>query len=226
VEADYRMKLIGIGKLEGGSHIPSYFELLNKQPELASGGLDAMRWWMTMKYDAVMHAADGNSFELRGSAVQCKSENQFLTDQGKRVNTGKAEPINQEFARNFTDHYGELAGKDPVFAELQGVFDLALVAALIDREHLDDKANWDRGVFSTSGAYRPASYAAPKQTETVINHRVYNGQDVVLQAAGGVRGDILSVLENNELRQENPRLGSLAVNARRTHTDKWWWDAE
>lgn len=228
VEADYRMKLIGVGKLNGGPHVPSYFELLARQPNLASGGLDAMRWWMTMKYDGVLHSADRNNFEIRGSAVLCRSENQFLKDNGERVDSGKAEPINKEFASRFTQHYGELADKDPVFAELQGIFDLALVAALIDRENLDQKAGWDRGAFALNGAYHPAFYATPKQTESVVNHKVFNGKDVVLQAAGGVRGDIQSVLQDETLRQENPRLTTVSIQARKPATlpeGRWWWDA-
>lgn len=121
VEADYRMKLIGVGKLEGGSDVPDYFELLAKNPGLASGSLDALRWWLTMNYDEVLHTADRDAFEVRGSSVRCQSENQFLTAEGQRVGSGKSEPVNQQFAANFTQHYAELAQHDPIFADLQGI---------------------------------------------------------------------------------------------------------
>jgi hypothetical protein len=74
---------------------------------------------------------DRHAFEVRGSSVLCQSDNQFLNDSGQRASTGQAEPINQLFASNFTNHYQELAQRDPIFADLQGIFDLALVAALI-----------------------------------------------------------------------------------------------
>lgn len=227
VEADYRMKLIGIGELAATSDIPNYFQLLSKQPQLASGGLDALRWWMTMKYDAVLHSADRNVYQVRGSAVQCLSENQYLTEQGERVNTGKAEPVNQQFAQNFTKHYQALAQKDPIFADLQGIFDLALVAALIDRDQLDAQAGWNRGVFAVNGAYRPASYATPQQTESVVAHRVFNGKDVVLQVAGGVRADLLSVVTDPGIKQVSPRLDSVADTAKPGDlpANRWWWDA-
>jgi hypothetical protein len=226
VEADYRMKLIGIGKMDAGSNIPNYFDLLAKDPSLASGGLDALRWWMTMKYDEVLHSGDQNAFEIRGSAVRCQSENQFLSDQGERINTGKAEPINQLFAANFTRHYLELAERDPIFADLQGIFDLALVAALIHRDQLDEKTGWNRGAFRNDGAYRPATYAVPNHVESVVNHRVYNGQDVVLQVAGGVRGDIAAVLDEVSMKA-SPRLGPVADQAKAAAlpSGRWWWDA-
>lgn len=227
VEADYRMKLIGIGKLEGGSQIPDYFELLSKDPSLASGSLDALRWWMTMQYDSVLHSSDRTAFEIRGSAVKCLSENQFLTNNGERVATGKAEPINQLFAANFTKNYQELAAKDPVFADLQGIFDLALVAAIVQQNQLDVRAQWNRGVFAADGEYAATTYAVPRQTDSVVNHKVYNGQDVVLQVAGGVRADLASVAKDPAVNQESPRVGSVAQTSRAPELPegRWWWDA-
>ena len=228
VEADYRMKLIGIGELNAGSEIPDYFTLLKKQPQYISGSMDALRWWMTMQYESVMHSDDLNSFQVRGSAVQCQSENEFLTAKGERQSTGKSEPLNRQFAKNFTDHYQQLAASDPIFADLQGIFDLALVAALIDKHHLDHKVNWNRGVFAADGAYQPATYATPKQTESVVNYRVYNGKDIVLQVAGGVRADLMSVANSAEINQTSPRLQSTADQAKANDIpeNRWWWDAK
>ena len=229
VEADYRMKLIGVGKLSAGPHVPGYFDLLRKHPEVATGGLDALRWWLTMHYDSVMHSGERNAFEIRGSSVLCKSENQFISEQGQQVGTGKAEPINRLFAANFSEHYEEIARRDPVFADLQGVFDLALVAALLQEERVDERLDWDRGAFAVGGAYHPASYAVPRETESVVNHRVFNGKDVVVQVAGGVRGDLLSVLNDASVRQESPRLDGVAQGSRPTASlpeGRWWWDAK
>jgi len=228
VEADYRMKLIGVGKLSAGPHVPDYFDLLAKHPEVASGSLDALRWWLTMHYDSVMHSEQHNAFEIAGSSVQCKSENQFISEQGQQVGTGKAEPINRQFAATFTEHYAEIAQRDPVFADLQGVFDLALVAALIQQERVDERLGWDRGVFAVNGGYHTASYAVPKETESVVSHRVFNGKDVVVQVAGGVRADLLSVLNDASVRQESPRLDGVSKGSRPASNlpeGRWWWDA-
>lgn len=228
VEADYRMKLIGLGELKAGSEIPDYFTLLRKNPQFITGSMDALRWWMTMQYDSVMHSENMNSFQVRGSAVKCLSENEYLTANGERQATGKSEPLNRQFAKNFTDHFAELAESDPIFADMQGIFDLALVAALIDKHHLDQKANWDRGVFAADGEYRPATYATPKQTESVVNYRVYNGKDIVLQVAGGVRADLMAVANNLEINQTSPRLQSTADQAKASDlpANRWWWDAK
>lgn len=221
LEADYKMKLIGIGKLEGGSNIPDYFELTQKHPEFAANNVEALRWWLSMKYDAVLHSPDRTAFEISGSSVQCKSENEHLKETGERVHTGKSEPINDMFAKNFTEHYKELAAKDPAFADLQSVFDLALVAALIDREDIDGKTHWNRGAFAQNGDYRVASYNVPKTVDTVVNHRVYKGKDVVVQVAGGVRADVAAVVSDESLQKE-----STTATKPSLPEGRWWWDAK
>ena len=227
VEADYRMKLIGIDKLDAGKEIPSYFDLLPVAQQKNVQTMDALRWWLTMKYDGLSHSADKSAFEIHGSSVLCQSENQLVTADGKHVPTGQSESTNRLFAENFTTHYDKLAARDLVFADTQNVFDLALVSALIQHENLDDKAKWDMGSFAPQGAYTPARYAVPKEVDSVVNHRVYNGKDIVVQAAGGVKGDVMSVVKSKELNKESPRLGNVAQSSKASElpAGRWWWDA-
>ncbi len=228
IEADYRMKLIGIGKydFEGGSKIPSIFDLMTVEEQKA-GKLDALRWWLTMKYDAVLHSQDRNAYEFVGSSVLCQSENQFLNSQGKQVITGKSEGSNLVFAQTFTAKYEDLAKQDLVFADLKNVFDLALVAALVHHHGAAQKVGWDYGAFALDGEYHPARYDAPLQVDSVVNHRVYRGKDIVVQVAGGVRADLSRVLTDGVLKQ-GVRINSASKKARTTKTadGRWWWNAE
>ena len=225
--ADYRMKLIGIGKLEGGPEIPSIFELLPKFTQHEALPLDALRWWLTMKYESILHSPDRQVYEICGSSVRVMSEDQFVQADGTRIQTGKASPVNQLFAKNFTDHYAELAKQDLVFAELQNVFDLGMVAALLQTEHLAQRAQWNFGSFAENGAYKPKTVAPAKTVESVINHRVYRGNDIVVQVAGGVRADLLSVARQAELHREAAELQALPAQAKpgKLPVGRWWWDA-
>jgi hypothetical protein len=58
VEADYKMKLIGVEKYNGGPGIPGYFKLLQQARQVRGAPLEALRWWLTMKYDAILHSPD------------------------------------------------------------------------------------------------------------------------------------------------------------------------
>ncbi len=226
VEADYRMKLIGVGKMSAGSNIPSYFDLLKTTGQTSSQSIDALRWWMTLKCDSVQHSPNRDVFALQGTSVLCLSENELITNQGKRVHTGQSEATNSLFAANFTKHFADLTAKDPVFADLENIFDLSLVAALIEQERLADRIDWNLGVFSRNGFYRPTEYAPAETVISVVNHRVYNGKDIVVQVAGGVRGDVMSILKNAAAVQVD-RLASMVSRGKAPQLPegRWWWDA-
>ncbi len=182
-----------------------------------------------MKYDAVLHTADENGFEFVGSSVLCQSENQFLNDLGQQVKTGKSEGSNLTFAQKFTQQYDELAKRDIVFADLQNVFDLALVAAILRNEGAADRASWDFGEFSNDGAYAITRFNAPTEVESVVNHRVFRGRDIVVQVAGGVRADLAAVLDNEAVTRQGVRIVASAEKARNNESvndRRWWWDAE
>ncbi|QDT63159.1 DUF1598 domain-containing protein [Calycomorphotria hydatis] len=223
VEADYRMKLIGIDKLDEGG-IPSYFDLVD--PKAAAVPMQALRWWLTVGYDAVLHSPEQNVFEFVGSAVRCQSEDEFIAKDGSRIHTGKSEGPNRVFAQKFTNMYEALAAEDPVFADLKNIFDLALAAAIIDRNGLDSRVNWDRGVFGVGGAYQPLTYAPAKTVPSAVNHRVYNGKDVVVQAAGGVEGDLNRVLDDESVVRVADRLSGMTNVTENAPATRWWWDAK
>ena len=227
VEADYRMKLIGINKLDAGKEIPGYFDLLPVSEQKNKSTMDALRWWLTLQCDAVLHSADKNVFEIQGSSVLCLSENQLVTSEGKHLPTGKSEPTNRLFAQNFTANYSKLAQKDLVFADAQNIFNMALCSALIQNENLRGKAGWNMGVFAPNGAYAPASYPAPKEVESVVNHRVYRGKDIVVQAAGGVRCNVMSIAKDPDHNKVSEQLEGLTTTTKAPQRDstRWWWDA-
>ncbi len=228
-EADYRMKMIGIGKLDAGPRVPDFFKLVHRSRSVHGIPMKALRWWLTMKYDGVLHSPGRDAFEIRGSSVLVQSENQFVTAQGKRVQTGVAEPINRQFAENFTRYYNDVAQRDKVFAELQNVFDLAMAAAICRRDGLFELAGWDMGTFAPGGDYKVAEVdsPAPQEIKSVLNHRVFGGTDIVVQVAGGVVGNVGTLVNDKTLQGESQRLSQ--THAASTHSgipaDRWWWDS-
>ena len=223
VEADYRMKLIGADEIDAPA-IPSYFDLLAANPEYVGGATKGLRWWLTVDVDAIQTDEAGRNFELTGCSVRCQSENQLLEADGSRTSTGQAEPMNRAFAEAFTEHYAELAADQPVFADLQGIFDLSLVAAIIDRDGLDEAIGWDRGVFATGGAYESARYQTPAEVESVVAYRVYPGGKVVVQAAGGVSVPAVAITREAD-REVSPRVEGIRKEAVDAAGDKFYWNA-
>lgn len=227
VEADYRMKLIGIDRIKSVKEIPSYFDLLPASQQANAQAMEALRWWLTMQFDGVLHSADKQAFEIQGSSVLCQSENQFLTAEGKHLPTGQSEFTNMQFAQNFTSNYAKLAAKDTVFADTQNIFDLALCAALIKNENLAERTSWNPGVFAPGGAYAPASYSVPKEIDSVVNHRVYGGKNIVVQVAGGLNANLSALAKDPALNRSEPKLDKIGDSAKAPElpAGRWWWDA-
>lgn len=226
VEADYHMKLVGLGIEESVTGVPNYLQMVSAQPQATP--LDVLRWWFTMKYDVIETNPERNAFAIRGQAVQLQSENEMLNDRGQRIHTHQAEPLNREFAAKFTEHFATLAEKYPVYAELQNLFDLALVGTLIETEGLADQVGWHRTYFGVDGPCRVTQDTAPQMVETVANHTMAQGRRVIAAVSGGVHADpfrfvsheAIAIDQDGQLESQHLREAPLADLPR----DNWWWD--
>lgn len=227
VEADYRMKLVGMGLEEGVPGVVSYLDSIQVPPGQAPPPTGVLRWWFTLDYDAVLAAADRRAFEIRGQGVKVLSENELLTAQGKRVHTGQSEALNRQFARGFTRHFAALCQKYPVYAELRNIFDLALVGALIEAENLAEKTGWHMTCFGPSGGYSPRLGTAPEKVDTVINHRVVHQKHILAGVSGGVTVNPAALVARKAIRiDSHGTLGNQRSTAAVTDLplEAWWWD--
>jgi hypothetical protein len=227
VEADYRMKLVGLGLEEGVLGVPSYLSSVRVGTDGQLPALDVLRWWFTLDYDAVETTADRSAFAIRGQGVRVMSENQFLEAAGKRKGTGESSPANAEFAHDFTKHFGELAAKYPVYAELQNLCDVALAAAIVKLQKLDDATGWSMAWLGDERRCVVAKGNAPRTVETVAAHRVIGGKHVVAAVSGGVRIEPLKFASADAIRSsKNESLAAEAESSRPAQqlAGRWWWD--
>lgn len=225
LEADYRMKLVGIGLEEGVLGVPSYLASIPK--DLKTPPLGVLRWWFTLKYDGVAANPARDAYELRGQGVQVLSENELLDALGQRVHTGDSEPLNREFARNFTQHFAELARKYPVYAELANQFDLALACALMQSENIAERAGWHMTCFGDPQQYKVALGNAPKSVQSVLNHRMLSRTQFIAVVSGGVRFDAAALVKADALKSDlsGQLVSRHAAGAPENRPrDLWWWD--
>lgn len=226
-EADYRMKLVGMGLEEGTLGVTSYLNLIDLPRGQAPPPLSVLRWWFEMNYQALDCTADRDAYQLRGQGVRVLSENEHLTRLGERVASGESSPPNEQFAHSFTEHFAELADQYPVYAELRNVFDLALVAALLKIDGLPDRVDWHLTCFGPGGDYRPALSAPPREVDSVISHRVIRETTILAGVSGGVRIEPWRYLRPAARRVD--RYGRLPADRRTARpqgldSGVWWWD--
>jgi hypothetical protein len=222
VEADYHMKLVGMGLEDGVAGVRSYLDMLPAGE--GPGPMSVLRWWFTMSYRSIAASEDGNAYAIQGQGVRVLSENEMLTARGQRIHTGQSDPLNQQFAGDFTAHYDLLCQKYPIYTDLRNVFDLTLVVALVQSEKLAERVGWKPSVFADAEQLRLPRWLVPTEVETVINHRDMSRRHFVVGVSGGVLAapaDTLKlpreVKKLTEERREVPK---------QLDQTQWWWDFE
>jgi hypothetical protein len=229
VEADYRMKLVGMGLEPGVLGVESYLDSIELKPGQAAPPMSVLRWWFTLNYDALAATEARDAFALKGPGVKVLSENELLTERGERVHTGESDELTSRFAHSFTRHFEALSAKYPVYADLRNVFDLALVAALLKSKDLPEQVGWHMTHFGPQGEYEVALGAAPTHTDTVVNHRTLGagGKTIVAGVSGGVSVDPRQLVQPDRIKTDT--YGVLKGEHKESlpkHLPRgvWWWD--
>ena len=221
VSSDFHMKRIGMN-LEQSSikGLPSYIEMLkhdNSTQEVATP-----RWWMACDYEPLGRSEDGLAFELRGRGVKCMAEDEVVDAQGRVSGTGSASSLVQKWADLMTQHYAELSTKEVSFGELRNLMDLCVVAALVTKEQLLEKANCDISTITSPGS--PLSHVSlhsPKSIETLCS-QVKRGNSVIV-ISGGVQIGSWAVADKVETR---PAVAQVREKAKPTGSaGQAWWNA-
>jgi hypothetical protein len=228
IEADYRMKLVGLGLEEGVLGVSSYFQSIELDKDGNPPALNPLvRWYFTLNYDSLSTTDGRDAFELRGPGVKVLSESEMLTERGDRVHTGESDEPTRRFAESFTKHLDQLAAKYPVYAELRNVFDLALASAVIHSHDLPGQAGWHMTHFGPGGDYVLELGPAANEVESVMNHRLIGGKHVIAAVSGGVKVDAGELASREAVKTDTY---GLMAGERRASTPKdlprraWWWD--
>jgi hypothetical protein len=228
VEADYHMKLVGMGLADGVEGVESYLASIRVPPGQSPPPISVLRWWFALNYERINSTPAFDAFELVGQAVRVLSENELLAEQGQRVHTGQSEPLNRQFAESFTAHFVDLAEKYPVYSELRNIFDLAMAVALIQQHDLGERVDWAPGLLMDAEKLRLPQAPVPRQVETVVNHRVIHRRHIVAGVSGGVivaTGDVLKEVRSGSGAMQLTRAKRGKAIGGNAAKGAWWWDA-
>lgn len=223
VEADYRMKLIGIGLENPPVRIPSYVSRANPR-SVSRNALQ--RWYFTPNYDCVRVSDDELAMALEGEGVQLMSEDQFVQADGSRAMSGSQDRASQEFVNTFTAKYAELAAREPVYAQLRNLIDMSIAAAFIRQQDYYARANWQMPVFGNETRFPVETYPEPKQVETAVN-AVWKGNTLMTPVGGGISIRPMLALATDRIKpDETGDLKSLhaQTSIQALPKDCWWWD--
>lgn len=222
VEADYRMKLIGIGLEQPPVRLASYVDRAN--PSQVSRNA-MQRWFFTPEYNCVRASDDGLAMELVGDGVKLVGEDEMVTGDGMRRKAARGNRASETFVAAFTKKYSELADRSPVFAELRNLIDLTVAAAYMQQEDYYAKADWDLGIFAKEETFAVETYQTPKKVATAVT-AVWKGNQLMTPVGGGVRIEATQALDSqNMLVDEKAKVSELRNKVKLNLAEgQWWWD--
>ncbi len=223
VEADYRMKRIGIGLESPPVRMKSYVDRANP-----SGGSNAIsRWYFVPDYQAVRVSDDETAMALVGWGVKLVGVEELVTADGQTKETTRGNRASRAWCSEFTKLYPKIAARAPVYAQLRSLIDLTVVAAFIQQQDYYSQIGWDLGVFADENQLPVETYEAPKQVETAVNV-VFKGRNKwMTPIGGGVEIKPLTALRSANVLPDDK--GELAKYRKETtipklDPDQWWWD--
>ena len=223
VEADYRMKMIGIGlerpRVRG---LTSFVDLASP----AQVSRNAMsRWYFVPEYQCVRSSDDGMAMELVGDGVKLIGEQELVSAGGERSASASGSRASKAFVTSFTKAYPQLAAASPVYAELRNLVDMLVAAAYIQHEDMYHKAGWEMAILGDERAFPVRLFNAPTQVESAVN-AVWKGNTLMTPIGGGVQIEAEMALDPKNLLTDDD--SKVAIVRKRTEINladgQWWWD--
>jgi Protein of unknown function (DUF1598) len=223
VEADYRMKLIGIGLETPPVRLQSYVD--RAQPsQVASNALQ--RWYFVPNYQCVKVSEDSMAMQLVGEGVKLVGEDEAVSKDGSRAKSARYNRASDQFVKAFTKIYPKLAEQAPVYSQLRNCIDLAVASAFIQSQDYYDLAKWTPAVLGDEKAFATETLNPPQQVESAVNS-IWKGATLVTPVGGGVQirpteaVDATNLLQDDGAKVRDARAG---IDLKKLAPDQWWWD--
>jgi hypothetical protein len=219
VAADYRLKRIGMGlEASGVKDLPSYLAMVP-----AGGRASTLpRFWLEADYDPIAHDPDGLAWRIGGRRMKCLTESDIVGREGVQRGKGAADPVAERWCKAMTEHYDAVAKAHPVFVELVGCVDIAVVAALIQGKELAARAGIDLGPLLDADKLPLPAYDVPASVPTVASG-LKKGTTWVISASGGVLIQPWQ-FASNVVAADDVAPSRAAALASRPAAGGWWWD--
>ncbi len=223
VEADYRMKLIGIGLEESPVRISTYVQKA-RPGDVARNALQ--RWYFVPNYETVRVSDDELAMELVGEGVKLIGQQELVANDGGRSRARFVDRASQAFVGSFTEKYPELARKSPVFAQLRNIIDMSIAAAFLQKYDYYGKAGWNMSVFGDEAVLPVELYTVPTHVASAVNV-IWKGNTLMTPIGGGVNIQATQALSRSNLVEDyegDVDAAHKAIDVNSLPADRWWWD--
>ncbi len=222
VEADYRMKLVGIGLERLPVPVKSYVERANPSA-VAANAME--RWYFQPNYDGIAVNDDGTAMRIKERGVQLVGANERVVE-GRRAASGRANRASQAFCADFTKKFTAIQKRVRIYAELRQLIDVSIAAAYIQQQDFYGQLEWNMPVLLDESKVSVETYTAPEQVETAVN-AIWRGNTLMTPLGGGVRVEPRIALESGRVEVDTDGANKAAkelAGPSSLEPGQWWWD--
>jgi hypothetical protein len=222
VEADYRMKLIGIGLEQPPVSIATFVAMANPAA-MARNALQ--RWYFVPDYQRIKVAEDGFAAEFIGAGVKLVGEDEVVNQRGGRQQAASQSGASRKFTRSFTEKYNQLAERAPVYGQLRNCVDLLVAAAFLQQHDLYDQAGITLGALGDEAKYAVETYNAPKEVAAAVNS-MWKRNRLMTPIGGGVEIRANIALDSANTLADDGAVAKAkdAIDITSLPANQWWWD--
>jgi hypothetical protein len=196
--------------------------------ELASAGSVAanalQRWYFVPDYQCVRISEDDLAVELVGRGVKLCGADEVVLPDGRRMSADRADRASKMFTETFTKKYPDIASRNPVYAQLRNLIDLAVAAAYLQEHDAYGRTQWAAETFRDEQVYAIERLPAPAEVETAIA-AIWRGNRLLTPIGGGVTIQPRRALDApNLLMDEQGAVAKAHGGKLAAPADRWWWD--
>jgi hypothetical protein len=220
VAADWQMKRLGMGLVPSPvDGLTSYLALLNDGP-LATTRNPLPRWWIAYGKQPVEREAEGLGWRISRPGIQVCTAAGRMGPDGRISTQTESDPLAKKWADAMTARYDQLAIAEPVFGQLRGCMDLALVTAILASGDLLTQVHLELPMLLDDTRLQPAAHRIPKN---VASHAsaLKRGRTWIVSVSGGVDLDVPRVVNAAELQAD---VREAWMHAAPKRIESWWWD--
>lgn len=155
VTADYKMKRLSFG--------------VDPEPvrglgdSLGPGRSGGNRFWFEASFEPLRVSPDGLAYELRGQRLVLKATYGYDDRPATRSAQAWANRVNREME--------QIADAMPLFADLQNMADMLILASLIRTDKLDQKVDWDTTWLADQNKFPVRKVTVPRTAQTILVDR-------------------------------------------------------
>jgi hypothetical protein len=214
------MKRLGMGLVPSPvDGLTSYLELLTDVANLNSRAAQP-RWWIAYGEQPVERDSEGLGWRISRPGIQVYTASGRLLADGRIASQIESDPTAKQWADAMTAHYDQLAIVEPVFGQLRGCMDLALVTAVLASGDLPAQAGLELPMLFDETRLQLAVHRVPK---SVASHAsaIRRGRTWVVSVSGGVELDVPRVVNVADVQAD---VREARMRASPKHANSWWWD--